>query len=416
MYRSVVREIIGTFIPDCIVYIVGGDALEDDPIGGMKISIHGLSECVADILGYDLPTLLFGGGGYNNTNCSKLWTVLTEYAINKVGQSRNSPIRATASIASTSHKGTIREEHTPNGEETDENGKTCCGEEWVRLRDHDREEEVNPTNVNTEKALNATRESKCDNEEVAMERSMFSCLSLSCMLSKPPSGEGGSIVEQIGAGTNKDRERPPPFLKDQPLYACPCRSEVLCIRSHSIPPHSLYPLYSPSYTIRPPSWLKRINEAICEDEGLSTLVKQFHRSLHQSQQRSDDVDALKKEMLAKVQSQGIRFVSGEHVKSAIRGLRNIYELTSPMVFNENSAFPSALCTLCQRDGEDGSDQIDSLDGVDIVYTTTSTSPHCQNGMAAPSSVCSVCSRKMTINKAVNDLVNNITTYYWRAIL
>ena len=51
----------------------GADSLHGDKIGVFNLSIHGHTECVRYVKGFNLPLLVLGGGGYNIRNVSKCW-------------------------------------------------------------------------------------------------------------------------------------------------------------------------------------------------------------------------------------------------------------------------------------------------------------------------------------------------------
>ncbi|XP_023943861.2 histone deacetylase 8 isoform X2 [Bicyclus anynana] len=76
-FDNVFTMVYSCFMPDAIVVQCGADALAHDPIGGAGLTIRGYSSCIQKVLDKRKPTLLLGGGGYNNSNTAKLWTSLT---------------------------------------------------------------------------------------------------------------------------------------------------------------------------------------------------------------------------------------------------------------------------------------------------------------------------------------------------
>ncbi len=78
-----------SFQPSAVVMQCGADMLSGDPVGTFSLTPHGLSQSVAHILDWKLPTLLLGGGGYNFPNTARFWTICTGLA---VGQKLNDEI------------------------------------------------------------------------------------------------------------------------------------------------------------------------------------------------------------------------------------------------------------------------------------------------------------------------------------
>ncbi|XP_018788422.1 PREDICTED: uncharacterized protein LOC108968702 isoform X1 [Bactrocera latifrons] len=75
--KRVLTKILQLYNPEVCVIQCGADALVGDPLGGTNLTPADLIECVEFILMNGLPTVLLGGGGYNFTNSSRLWTQLT---------------------------------------------------------------------------------------------------------------------------------------------------------------------------------------------------------------------------------------------------------------------------------------------------------------------------------------------------
>lgn len=74
---SVLTKILQLYEPEVCVIQCGADALVGDPLGGTNLTPADLIECIEFMLNSRLPTVLLGGGGYNFTNASRLWTQLT---------------------------------------------------------------------------------------------------------------------------------------------------------------------------------------------------------------------------------------------------------------------------------------------------------------------------------------------------
>ncbi|KAH3688223.1 hypothetical protein WICPIJ_000809 [Wickerhamomyces pijperi] len=68
---------------ECLVIQCGGDGLGSDDYKEWNLSIKGFGEAVDQLLLLGLPTVLLGGGGYNNSQMARLYTYLTAVAIGK---------------------------------------------------------------------------------------------------------------------------------------------------------------------------------------------------------------------------------------------------------------------------------------------------------------------------------------------
>uniref|UniRef100_A0A0A1XMD3 Histone deacetylase n=1 Tax=Zeugodacus cucurbitae TaxID=28588 RepID=A0A0A1XMD3_ZEUCU len=76
-FKRVLTKILQSYKPEVCVIQCGADALVGDPLGGTNLTPADLIECVEFVLTSSLPTVFLGGGGYNFTNASRLWTQLT---------------------------------------------------------------------------------------------------------------------------------------------------------------------------------------------------------------------------------------------------------------------------------------------------------------------------------------------------
>ena len=59
----VVSLVHGAYDPDVVVLQCGADTLVGDPMDSFSLSAQAVGECVQQVLGWDLPTLILGGGG-----------------------------------------------------------------------------------------------------------------------------------------------------------------------------------------------------------------------------------------------------------------------------------------------------------------------------------------------------------------
>lgn len=55
---------IRAFVPDTLVISFGADTLQDDPVGGFKLTVESYGRIATQIAALDLPTLVIQEGGY----------------------------------------------------------------------------------------------------------------------------------------------------------------------------------------------------------------------------------------------------------------------------------------------------------------------------------------------------------------
>lgn len=70
--------IVGSFCPDAIFIQAGMDTLIGDPCASFCLTPDALCSIVADtiVCGFNLPTVIVGGGGYHSINVARCWTLL----------------------------------------------------------------------------------------------------------------------------------------------------------------------------------------------------------------------------------------------------------------------------------------------------------------------------------------------------
>ncbi|CAE7389932.1 HDAC1 [Symbiodinium microadriaticum] len=80
-YRSLFRPVIGKvmekFRPGAIVLQCGADSLSGDRLGCFNLSLKGHADCVDFVMGFGVPTLVLGGGGYTLRNVPRCWAYET---------------------------------------------------------------------------------------------------------------------------------------------------------------------------------------------------------------------------------------------------------------------------------------------------------------------------------------------------
>ncbi|KAG6808257.1 hypothetical protein H0H92_004710 [Tricholoma furcatifolium] len=83
IWSSIVRPIKDVFSPDYIVLQCGADALAGDPCGVGNLDLRTMGEVVRDVLGWGVPTMLLGGGGYKTESAARAWAYLTSIALSE---------------------------------------------------------------------------------------------------------------------------------------------------------------------------------------------------------------------------------------------------------------------------------------------------------------------------------------------
>ena len=72
-----IGHVFKSFQPDIMVIQAGGDSLYNDDHKALKVTSDGYLKVINFILKYRKPTLILGGGGYNEPATSKLWTQIS---------------------------------------------------------------------------------------------------------------------------------------------------------------------------------------------------------------------------------------------------------------------------------------------------------------------------------------------------
>ncbi|XP_065092285.1 histone deacetylase 8-like isoform X2 [Ochlerotatus camptorhynchus] len=76
-FNQIATVAYSAFKPDVCIVQCGGDVIVGDHLGGTNLLPEDLLKCVQKVLGWNLPTVFLGGGGYNIINTAKYWTQLT---------------------------------------------------------------------------------------------------------------------------------------------------------------------------------------------------------------------------------------------------------------------------------------------------------------------------------------------------
>ncbi|VVC34439.1 Histone deacetylase superfamily,Histone deacetylase,Histone deacetylase domain [Cinara cedri] len=76
-FHKISNLVYSSYNPKCVVVQCGADSLVGDTIGGFNLTPKAHAECIKNVMKWELPTLFVGGGGYNESNAARCWTLLT---------------------------------------------------------------------------------------------------------------------------------------------------------------------------------------------------------------------------------------------------------------------------------------------------------------------------------------------------
>ena len=71
------------FVPEAVVCQVGADGLNEDPMQSFNLTSKAFVQCIKQVVDWNLPTLILGGGGYNEANVARCWTEVTASLVNE---------------------------------------------------------------------------------------------------------------------------------------------------------------------------------------------------------------------------------------------------------------------------------------------------------------------------------------------
>eukprot|EP01063_Lacrimia_lanifica_P039258 TRINITY_DN8588_c0_g1_i1.p1 TRINITY_DN8588_c0_g1~~TRINITY_DN8588_c0_g1_i1.p1 ORF type:complete len:485 (+),score=167.79 TRINITY_DN8588_c0_g1_i1:231-1685(+) len=76
-FSRVAMGVRAVFDPEVVVVVCGGDVLCGDPVGELNVSLPCMLQCLGYVRDWNLPTLLLGGGGYDDGLTSRYWAAAT---------------------------------------------------------------------------------------------------------------------------------------------------------------------------------------------------------------------------------------------------------------------------------------------------------------------------------------------------
>ncbi|CAP60220.1 uncharacterized protein PODANS_1_5330 [Podospora anserina S mat+] len=77
IFEPVITNVMQYYQPEAVVLQCGGDSLSGDRLGCFNLSMRGHANCVNFVRGFNLPTLVLGGGGYTMRNVARTWAYET---------------------------------------------------------------------------------------------------------------------------------------------------------------------------------------------------------------------------------------------------------------------------------------------------------------------------------------------------
>jgi histone deacetylase 1/2 len=77
VFEPVIGKIMERFAPGAVVLQCGADSLSGDRLGCFNLSLRGHADCVKYVMGFGVPMLVLGGGGYTLRNVPRVWTYET---------------------------------------------------------------------------------------------------------------------------------------------------------------------------------------------------------------------------------------------------------------------------------------------------------------------------------------------------
>ncbi|KAK7195604.1 histone deacetylase [Novymonas esmeraldas] len=82
-FRTALSSVVHCFDPEAIVVQCGADTIAGDLIGRLCVTTLAHTQCVADVLSLERPTVLLGGGGYHVFHTARCWAIHTATALGR---------------------------------------------------------------------------------------------------------------------------------------------------------------------------------------------------------------------------------------------------------------------------------------------------------------------------------------------
>ena len=75
-FREAVIPLIRAYGPDVLVLEAGADTLHGDPLAGLSLTNNVMVDVINNLLAFDVPILVTGGGGYNVEHTVRAWALV----------------------------------------------------------------------------------------------------------------------------------------------------------------------------------------------------------------------------------------------------------------------------------------------------------------------------------------------------
>lgn len=82
-FRTALSSVVQCFDPEAVVVQCGADTIAGDLIGRLCVTTLAHTQCVADVLALQRPTVLVGGGGYHVFHTARCWAIHTATALGR---------------------------------------------------------------------------------------------------------------------------------------------------------------------------------------------------------------------------------------------------------------------------------------------------------------------------------------------
>ncbi|GET88980.1 histone deacetylase, putative [Leishmania tarentolae] len=82
-FRTALSIVVQCFDPEAMVVQCGADTITGDLIGRLCVTTLAHTQCVADVLSLERPTVLLGGGGYHVFHTARCWAIHTATALGR---------------------------------------------------------------------------------------------------------------------------------------------------------------------------------------------------------------------------------------------------------------------------------------------------------------------------------------------
>ncbi|MBN1944919.1 MAG: hypothetical protein JW797_04545 [Bradymonadales bacterium] len=75
VFDSIVMPLVDRFAPDLILFEMGMDVLNGDPLAHLRLTNNAIAEIAEELRKLDRPLLVLGGGGYHPANTARGWAL-----------------------------------------------------------------------------------------------------------------------------------------------------------------------------------------------------------------------------------------------------------------------------------------------------------------------------------------------------